>query len=272
MPELPEVETTRRGIEPHVLGKTVRGVVVRDRRLRWPVPEALARELPGLRIDAVTRRAKYLLLRTPRGHVLVHLGMSGSLRVVPASSQPAPHDHVDLVFDDGVALRLRDPRRFGCVLWLTDDPARSKLLCALGPEPLSDAFDGAALYQRARTRAAPIKHVIMDAHVVVGVGNIYASESLHRAGIHPLRSAKRIARARFDALADAVKVVLRAAIEAGGTTLRDFAGSDGEPGYFAQELQVYERAGEPCRRCGATIRSTRSGQRSTYWCPRCQKS
>lgn len=271
MPELPEVETTRRGIEPHVVGKRVRAVVVRDSRLRWPVPDELARVLPGLRIDAAERRAKYLLLRTARGHVLVHLGMSGSLRVVPASTQPAAHDHVDVVLEDGTALRLRDPRRFGCVLWLTGDPARFELLKDLGPEPLSDAFDGTYLFARARGRAAPVKHLIMDGHVVVGVGNIYASESLHRAGIHPLRAAGRIARERLDALAVAVKDVLRAAIDAGGTTLRDFAGSDGEPGYFAQELQVYEREGEPCRRCRAPIRCARSGQRSTYWCPRCQR-
>lgn len=270
MPELPEVETTRRGIEPHVLGKTVRGVVVRDRRLRWPVPEALARELPGLRIDAVTRRAKYLLLRTSRGHVLVHLGMSGSLRVVPASSQPAPHDHVDLVFDDGVALRLRDPRRFGCVLWLTDDPARSKLLCALGPEPLSDAFDGAALYQRARTRAAPIKHVIMDAHVVVGVGNIYASEALFRARIRPRRQARGLKRDEIERLVTAIREVLAMAVEVGGTTLRDYVGVDGNPGYFRQKLFVYERPGEPCRVCAAPVRHFVQGQRSTYWCANCQ--
>ncbi|MCC7171251.1 MAG: bifunctional DNA-formamidopyrimidine glycosylase/DNA-(apurinic or apyrimidinic site) lyase [Planctomycetes bacterium] len=271
MPELPEVETTRRGIEPHVVGKRVRAVVVRDARLRWPVPDELARVLPGLRIEAAERRAKYLLLRTQRGHVLVHLGMSGSLRIVPAATEPAAHDHVDLVFDGGMALRLRDPRRFGSVLWITGDPAHSKLLKDLGPEPLSDAFDGAYLFARARGRAAPIKHVIMDGHVVVGVGNIYASESLHRAGIHPLRAAGRIARERFDALALTVKDVLRAAIEAGGTTLRDFARSDGEPGYFAQELLVYEREHEPCTRCGALIKCARSGQRSTYWCPRCQR-
>lgn len=271
MPELPEVETTRRGIEPHVVGKRVRAVVVRDRRLRWPIPDALALELPGLRIEAAERRAKYLLLRTERGHVLLHLGMSGSLRIVPASTEPAMHDHVDLVFDDGIALRLRDPRRFGSVLWLTGDPTRSKLLKDLGPEPLSDAFDGAYLFERSRGRAAPIKHLIMDGQVVVGVGNIYASESLHRAGIHPLRAAGRIARERFDVLALAVKDVLRAAIEAGGTTLRDFARSDGEPGYFAQELLVYEREHEACARCGARIKCARSGQRSTYWCPRCQR-
>ncbi|MBL8769215.1 MAG: bifunctional DNA-formamidopyrimidine glycosylase/DNA-(apurinic or apyrimidinic site) lyase [Planctomycetes bacterium] len=271
MPELPEVETTRRGIEPHVLGRTVRSVIVREPRLRWRVPDALARELPGARIDAVARRAKYLLLRTARGHVLVHLGMSGSLRIVPATTPPVTHDHVDIVFDDGVAMRLRDPRRFGSVLWLTGDPLRSKLLKDLGPEPLSDAFDGRTLFERASGRSAAIKHVIMDAHVVVGVGNIYASEALHRARIHPLRGADRIARERFDALADSIKDVLRAAITAGGTTLRDFAKSDGEPGYFAQELAVYERAGEPCRICATSIKTVRSGQRSTYWCPRCQR-
>lgn len=271
MPELPEVETTRRGIEPFVAGARVERVVVRDARLRWPVPAALARELPGQRIRGAGRRGKYLLLEAESGTVLIHLGMSGSLSVVPARTEPVPHDHVDLVLASGRALRLNDPRRFGCVLWLTGDPGEHPLLAELGPEPLGPDFSGAALYGASRGRSAAIKHVIMDGRVVVGVGNIYASESLFRAGIRPGLAAGRLSRARCDALAAAIQGVLGDAIRAGGTTLRDFRQSDGRPGYFARQLAVYDRAGEPCERCGAAVRAGRHGQRATYWCAGCQR-
>ncbi len=271
MPELPEVEITRRGIAPHVQGRVVRAVVVRDRRLRWPVPRALVRELPGHTVRAVRRRAKYLLLDTDRGCVIIHLGMSGSLRVVPADTPPEKFDHVDIVFAGGDCLRLRDPRRFGCVLWTRHDPARHKLLAGLGPEPFSAEFSGAYLHARARGRTTAVKNFLMDAHVVVGVGNIYANEALFRARIHPRRAAGRIAPARYQALARAVVATLKQAIRAGGTTLRDFRDAQGRPGYFRLRLQVYGRAGQPCPRCRQPIRSAVIGQRSAFFCPRCQR-
>ncbi len=272
MPELPEVETTCRGIAPHVIGRRVTEVVVRQRRLRWPVPTALDRELPGQVIESVRRRAKYLLLGTGRGTVIMHLGMSGSLRMVAATEPPSIHDHVDIVFDDGRALRLRDPRRFGAVLWTHDDPASHPLLRELGPEPLDrDHFDGDYLYRRSRARRQSVKTFLMDSHTVVGVGNIYANEALFLAGIRPGIAAGRISRPRYRRLADAVVQVLGDAITAGGTTLRDFLDSDGQPGYFAQQLRVYGRAGRPCPVCGTPIRATRLGQRSTFYCPQCQK-
>ncbi len=271
MPELPEVETTRRGIEPHVKGRRVTGVVVRQRRLRWPVPRALERALPGQVIRAVERRAKYLLLVTDAGTAIVHLGMSGSLRLVPADSAPGPHDHVDLVLDDGNCLRLTDPRRFGALLWTRTDPTRHRLLRDLGPEPFDAAFDGAWLYRRSRGRRVAVKSFLMDSHTVAGVGNIYANEALFLAGIHPARPAGRISRQRYERLAKSVRDILQQAIARGGTTLRDFVGGDGRPGYFQQTLRVYGRAGEPCMQCGAPIRATRIGQRSTFYCPRCQR-
>lgn len=270
MPELPEVETTRRGIEPHLLGHRIERVIVRDARLRWPVPPELAQALQGQRIDAVERRAKYLLLRTTAGTAILHLGMSGSLRIVPSVSPAERHDHVDLVLDNGQALRLRDPRRFGALLWTRDDPLRHPLLVNLGPEPLSPAFDGERLYRLSRGRRAPVKTFIMDGHVVVGLGNIYANEALFRARIHPARAAGKIGRERYALLAEAAKSVLNAAIMAGGTTLRDFVREDGQPGYFRIELQVYGHAGEPCPACGTAIRQMIIGQRSTYYCPHCQ--
>ncbi len=271
MPELPEVETTLRGVAPLVVGRRVRGVVVRQRRLRWPVPRALDRDLPGQRIVAAERRAKYLLLRAERGTLIVHLGMSGSLRVVADDLPPAPHEHFDLVLAGGRALRLRDPRRFGAVLWTDGDPHALPLLAHLGPEPLSDRFSGAWLFERSRGRAVAVKSFIMDGEIVVGVGNIYASESLHRAGIRPSRRAGRVSASECDRLAASIRGVLGDAIAAGGTTLRDFTNEVGEPGYFYAQRAVYDRAGEPCGRCGTRVRATRTGQRSTYWCPNCQR-
>lgn len=272
MPELPEVETTRRGIGPAITGKTVTDVIVRHSRLRYGVPPALRRELPGQRVQAVERRGKYLLLRTAVGAVIVHLGMSGSLRLVTPATPPTTHDHVDIVFGRGVCLRLRDPRRFGAVLWTRDDPARHALLAGLGPEPLEEGFSGAYLYERARGRRQAVKLFLMDSRIVVGVGNIYANEALFLAGIRPQTPAGRISRVRFDGLAAAVRQVLAEAIAAGGTTLRDFTQGDGQPGYFQQSLRVYGRNDEPCLRCGKLIRLLRLGQRATYYCPQCQSA
>jgi formamidopyrimidine-DNA glycosylase len=270
VPELPEVETSRRGIAPWVEQQEVCGVVVRDRRLRWPVPLDIDNRLPGQQIRSVARRAKYLLFDTAAGTALLHLGMSGSLRIIDQDEPAGKHDHVDIRFRSGKALRFRDPRRFGLLLW-TEDPFRHALLRDLGPEPLSEAFDGDHLWRAARGRRVSVKPFIMNSSVVVGVGNIYASEALFRAGIHPKRRAGRISRARMHGLAEAIRSVLQRAIEAGGTTLRDFHGGDGEPGYFRQQLDVYDRAGLPCRNCDAPIRSVVLGQRSTYYCLRCQR-
>lgn len=271
MPELPEVETTRRGISPHLTGRRVTGVVIRERRLRWPIPRALDRALPGQIVQSVRRRAKYLLLDTDAGTAILHLGMSGSLRLVPRDAPVGKHDHVDIQLDSGQSLRLTDPRRFGALLWTTARAEQHALLAALGPEPLSAAFDGAHLCTAAHGRKVAVKNFIMDSHIVVGVGNIYASEALFMAGIHPGRPAGRVSRARYDMLAKAIKEVLVASIKMGGTTLRDFVGGDGQPGYFKQTLRVYDRLGEPCRRCGAPIRAKRIGQRSSFYCVNCQR-
>ena len=271
MPELPEVETSRRGIAPYLKGRRVRAVTVRDKRLRWPIPAALVDELPGQYIDSVDRRGKYLLLGTKAGTALLHLGMSGSLRIVPEDAPADKHDHVDIVMDSGKALRLRDPRRFGTLLWTRGDPARHKLLKDLGPEPLGDGFDGGYLFKASRGRKVAVKQFIMDSHVVVGVGNIYASESLFLARIRPQRAAGRVSAKEYAALARGIKKVLAASIKAGGTTLRDFARETGEPGYFAQRLRVYGREGQRCYRCGGTIKAKATGQRMTYWFPSCQK-
>ena len=270
MPELPEVETTRRGVEPYCSGERVQGLVVRERRLRWPVPEQLPDRVRGQLITAVERRAKYLLFRTAAGTLLVHLGMSGSLRVVSPEQSPGKHDHIDIQLHNGACLRYNDPRRFGCFLWL--EPAEQHpLLRELGPEPLSAEFDGELLHSRSRGRRVPVKSFIMNGQVVVGVGNIYANEALFLAGIDPRRMAGRISAARYRVLADRIKQVLTSAIEQGGTTLRDFVGGDGKPGYFAQQLYVYGRGGSPCKRCGATLRETRLGQRTTVFCVTCQR-
>ncbi len=270
MPELPEVEITRRGIAPALRHRTITAVTVRQPRLRWRIPAGLAATLLGARIEAVRRRAKYLLVECDRGTLIVHLGMSGSLRVVDAAEPPGPYDHFDLAVGDR-ALRLRDPRRFGAVLWHTGDPASHPLLTHLGVEPLSRAFTGARLHAATRGRRTGIKHALMDHKLVVGVGNIYASESLFRAGIHPQASAGRLSIARCERLAAAVRSTLRDALAAGGSSLRDFVHADGSPGYFQQRYFVYDREGEPCRVCGSVVRRVRQGQRSTWYCPTCQR-
>lgn len=271
MPELPEVETTRRGIEPHTLRTRVREVIVRRRDLRQPVSSDLA-EIEGCSIASVSRRAKYLLLRVSDGsHVLIHLGMSGSLRLTKPADAWKTHDHLGITLGNGKQLRFHDPRRFGLVLRLTGDPAAHPLLCDLGPEPLEGGFTPEHLKAACANRSAPIKQVVMDNRVVVGVGNIYAAEALFLAGIHPLVPAKRLTLPKLRALTDSIRSILTAAIESGGTTLRDFLNSDGEPGYFARHLYVYGRDGEPCRRCGTAIQHRVCGQRATCWCPKCQR-
>ncbi|HSH70488.1 MAG TPA: bifunctional DNA-formamidopyrimidine glycosylase/DNA-(apurinic or apyrimidinic site) lyase [Deferrisomatales bacterium] len=271
MPELPEVETTRRGLAPHLVGHRLDGASVRQPRLRWPVPEGLSSLLAGRRVEHLTRRGKYLLLGVGTGTLLIHLGMSGSLRLVPADTPPRRHDHLDLLVEGGQAVRLTDPRRFGAVLWTADAPSEHPLLAQLGPEPLGPEFDGGTLWQRARGRQVAVKALLMDSRVVVGVGNIYANEALFRSRIDPRRAAGRISALRFGRLAEAVRTVLTEAIEQGGTTLRDFVAGDGRPGYFQQQLQVYGRAGRPCVRCATALREVRLGQRSSVFCPRCQR-
>lgn len=269
MPELPEVETTRRGIAPHLEGCRIEQVIVRRGDLRWPIPGQIAECLPGQRVSTVERRAKYLLLHTAAGSALAHLGMSGMLRVLPADTLPGKHDHYDIVLDSGRVLRFTDPRRFGC-LWQPSG-ATHTLLASLGPEPLSTTFDGERLWRLARGRRSAVKTFIMDQAVVVGVGNIYASEALFAAGIDPRRAAGRVSVERYRVLAGAIKRILARAIERGGTTLRDFLNPDGAPGYFEQELSVYGRDGEPCRSCGQPVQWCVLGQRSTYFCRRCQR-
>ncbi|PXX98148.1 bifunctional DNA-formamidopyrimidine glycosylase/DNA-(apurinic or apyrimidinic site) lyase [Halomonas sp. LBP4] len=278
MPELPEVETTRRGIAPHVEGREITEVIVRQPRLRVPVPTDLVERLVGTRVGMLARRAKYLLVPLcPQGEgsgspatLLWHLGMSGSLRIARLGELPKKHDHLDLVLDDGAILRYHDPRRFGFVDWLAGSAESDPRLARLGPEPLSDAFDGARLFTCSRGRRLAVKPFLMDSAMVVGVGNIYAAEALFLAGIDPRRAAGRISRERYDRLAAAVKEVLAAAITQGGTTLRDFVGGTGEPGYFAQRLNVYGRDGQPCRRCGAGLRLVTLGQRASVFCGSCQ--
>lgn len=275
MPELPEVETARRGLLPHVAGRRVGHVRLRRPDLRWPIPREVEDLLPGQRIEAIRRRAKYLLLDTAAGSALLHLGMSGSLRVLPEDTAVRAHDHVDIGLEglDGApdrVLRFNDPRRFGCLLWQAPGEVHP-LLAGLGPEPLSDDFDGDYLFSRSRGRAAPVKTFLMDQAVVVGVGNIYAAEALFIAGISPLRPAGKVSRARYVALAEAVKAILAHAIARGGTTLRDFLSPDGAPGYFEQELLAYGRGGAPCPRCGRPMRQALVGQRASVWCGHCQR-
>lgn len=270
MPELPEVETTRRGIEPWLVGRKIIAVLVREPRLRWPIPALLGQAATGQQIDRVERRAKYLLLETAAGTIMIHLGMSGSLRVLTGDIPAGKHDHVDILLDDHRILRFRDPRRFGSIFWIKGGETHP-LLAVLGPEPLEAAFDGAYLFARSRGRKTPVKSFIMDSHVVVGVGNIYANEALFAAGILPTRGAGSIAKPRFERLGHAIKEVLASAIAAGGTTLRDFVREDGSPGYFRQDLKVYGRGGEACSVCKGLLTEVRLGQRTTVYCRRCQR-
>jgi len=269
MPELPEVETSRRGIEPHIIGTRVERVIVRNRGLRWPVSKTVDRKLLGETIMSVTRRAKYLLINTDGGSAILHLGMSGSVYIVDRDTPAGVHDHVDIDFDSGKTMRFRDPRRFGSLHW-SKAPLQHKLLKSLGPEPLTNDFDARYLWGKSRGRRVSVKQFIMNAQVVVGVGNIYASEALYIACINPRRAAGRIALQRYELLVAAIKDVLANAIRAGGTTLRDFYGGDGEAGYFQQQLEAYGREDEPCRRCNTPITSIVQGQRSTYYCKQCQ--
>jgi len=270
MPELPEVETTRRGLAPHIEGRIVTAATLRRHDLRWPISPEISEVLPGQRIDAVRRRAKYLLLDTVAGSALLHLGMSGNLRVVPADTPVRAHDHVDLALDSGRLLRFNDPRRFGCLLWQAPGEVH-ELLAGLGPEPLSDDFDGDYLFAVSRGRSAPVKTFLMDQRVVVGVGNIYVAEALFAAGVSPLRAAGKVSRDRYVQLAQAIRRILGHAITRGGTTLRDFISPDGAPGYFEQELSAYGRGGEPCPRCGRRLKQAAIGQRTTVWCSHCQR-
>jgi formamidopyrimidine-DNA glycosylase len=270
MPELPEVETTRRGLEPVLLNQRIRTAIVRNRALREPVPRRLPQWVAGTTIHALTRRGKYLLIDCGRGTLIMHLGMSGRLWLVDAQTAPDTHDHFDLVLENRTAVRFRDPRRFGLVLWHTD-PLSHALLADLGPEPLDPGFDGSCLYRATRNRAAAIKQVLMDSHVVAGVGNIYANEALFRARINPKWPAARISLQRYQMLAAAIRETLSDAIRAGGSTLRDYVGGDGRAGYFQTEFRVYGRDGEPCEACGTPIRELRQGQRSTFYCSRCQR-
>ncbi len=269
MPELPEVEVSRLGISPWLIGHTITDIIVRDKRLRWPVPDEV-HHAKGRTIADVTRRAKYLLIDVGQADIVLHLGMSGKLRVVDCATPVVKHDHVDIVLDSGKCLRFNDPRRFGACLW---QPKGEQLphFTRLGPEPLTAAFDEQRLYTLSRGRKVPVKSFIMDNEVVVGVGNIYANEALFLAGIDPRRAAGRVSGARYAALTDAIKAVLQKAITEGGTTLKDFAQSDGKPGYFAQHLHVYGKAGNACSRCGGVIKSKVIGQRNTFFCTGCQR-
>jgi formamidopyrimidine-DNA glycosylase len=279
VPELPEVETIRRGIEPHVVGRTIEKVVVRDRRLRWPIARGFENKLAGKRIRAVGRRGKYLLLdldggpagAAGPGRVILHLGMTGNVTLLEPGRAVRKHDHFDLELSGNLLLRFNDPRRFGAALWWPTSRAQHALIRHMGPEPLTDAFNADYLVKLARKRSAPVKNFLMDGRIVVGVGNIYAVEALYRAGIRPMRQAGRVTRAEYARLVEAVRAVLNDAIAAGGTTFRDFRDSNGEPGYFVQKLFVYDRAGQPCRKCKAPIKRLVIGQRSSYYCPRCQK-
>ena len=271
MPELPEVETVRRGLEPHIVGRVVRDVAVRCRSLREPVPRDLAATLVRHRLGSLTRRGKYLLFHFAHGVLIGHLGMSGSLRLVEAPTPPDKHEHLDIVFGGGAVLRFRDVRRFGLFVWCEGDPTRHRLLANLGVEPLDDAFDGDYLHAAARGRNVAIKNFIMNSSVVTGVGNIYASEALFAAGVHPERAAGRVSRARCGVLAKTIRAVLRKAIKEGGTSLRDFVREDGTPGYFKVSLKVYGREGEPCPTCAKPIKRRVIGQRSSFFCAGCQR-
>ena len=271
MPELPEVETSRRGIEPHILNNKIIAVIIRQKKLRWPIPVSLKNNLPDNKFTSVKRRGKYLLLETAKGTLIIHLGMSGSLHIVDKHSTAEKHDHFEIQFSNGKILRLRDPRRFGAVLWTRHDIAKHKLIEKLGPEPLTDEFTAEYIYQSSRKRKIAIKSFIMNSHIVVGVGNIYANEALFMAGIHPKRMSSHISLARYQNLVKAIKNILQQAIKQGGTTLRDFSREDGKPGYFQQKLNVYGKTDQPCPKCGKTLKHIYQQQRSTYYCSYCQK-
>ena len=270
MPELPEVETSKRGISAHILNQTVKEIIIRQPQLRWRIPDTIV-ELTGYTITAVTRRAKYILVQSSVGTVILHLGMSGSLRIIPADTPPLKHDHIDFVLDNNISLRLTDPRRFGAVLWTVADPFSHFLLARLGIEPLVAEFNGSYLYRLSRKRTVSIKQYIMDSKVVAGIGNIYANEALFLAGIYPQTAANRISQKKYRLLAAKIKQVLENAIEQGGTTLRDFQSSDGKPGYFKQQLLVYGRRNSSCIQCATPLQEIRINQRSTIYCPHCQK-
>lgn len=270
MPELPEVETTRRGITPYLLGQIITHVIIRNPKLRWPIPDNLLAVLTGLRIQAVTRRAKYLLLDCGAGTLILHLGMSGSLRI-QSVEPPQKHDHFDLLLNNKKILRLKDPRRFGAVLWYTGDIQQHPLLVKLGPEPLTDNFNAKILFDKTRERGVSIKETIMNSSIVVGVGNIYANEALFHARINPKTAAGRICFKRYEKLVLAIQETLQKAIEAGGSSLRDFVNSDGKPGYFQQQYWVYGRSGQACLKCSGVIKQIKQGQRSSFYCTRCQR-
>jgi formamidopyrimidine-DNA glycosylase len=271
MPELPEVETIRRYLEPRLTSQRIDGVIIRHTGLRWPLSPTLSRNLAGQIIQTVERRAKYLLLRCGDGTLILHLGMTGRILVVPATTPALKHDHLDLRLGDGNCLRFNDSRRFGCAVWTTRDPLRHPLLANLGMEPLGLDLTGDYLHRRAKDRSVAVKNFIMNQRILVGVGNIYASEALHVAGIHPARPAGGISRSRYGRLASAIRQVLDQALQAGGTTLRDYRQGDGNPGGFQVQLSVYGRTGEPCGTCGRPVQQMRIGQRSTYLCPKCQR-
>jgi formamidopyrimidine-DNA glycosylase len=271
VPELPEVETTLRGLEPYLRGQRITGVTIRNPRLRWPIPDNLPLLLIGQTVTSLTRRAKYLLINCGNGTLILHLGMSGSLRILSAETAIEKHDHFDLCFANGKLMRLRDPRRFGAVLWCEGDPAQHPLLKKLGPEPLQANFDADYLYRITRKRITALKQVLMDNHIVVGVGNIYANEALFHAGINPKLAAGKLSKPRCARLVQTITETLSAAITLGGSSLRDFVNSDGKPGYFQQHYAVYGRTGEPCKACGTAILQIKQGQRSSFYCPSCQR-
>ena len=270
MPELPEVETTRRGIDPFVANKKIARVIIRERRFRWPIPNGFEKKVNGHTVRSISRRAKYLLFELDHGYFMIHLGMSGSLRIVEQKTAIEKHDHVDFQLPNQLCLRFNDPRRFGSVLWLGKNPLQHKLLNKLGPEPFEECFNGDHLFKTSRKKKVPIKNFIMDNHIVVGAGNIYANEALFISGIRPGRAAGRLTKIECERLASNIIDVLNASIEMGGTTLKDFVGGDGKPGYFQQTLRVYGRNDQPCTQCKTSIKLIRLGQRSTFYCPQCQ--
>lgn len=271
MPELPEVETTLRGIAPYLLGQKIQKVVIRNRNLRWPIPSHLAKSLINRTVTNLSRRAKYLLMDVGTGTLIIHLGMSGRLHIVPTGTPHGKHDHVDIVLNSDKLLRFRDPRRFGCFLWARGDPLKHKLLQQLGVEPLASEYNAEYLFRCSRGRRVAVKSFLMNQQVVVGIGNIYASEALFLSRIHPLSKAGRVSLARYRRLVDCCKTVLRAAIKSGGTSLKDFTQADGKPGYFTQSLTVYGKEGQPCLQCSSMIRRKVIAQRATYYCPHCQR-